>query len=84
MARFGKLPLAFLLGLIPLASATALTPEQEAMLRRDCSGDYLRLCSTYDPDSPQVEQCFQAKMRELTPACRTSIQAVSRQGSGRR
>ena len=84
MARIGKLSLALVMSVLPLAGASALTPEQEAVLRRDCSGDYLRLCAMYDPDSAEVSQCFQSKMRELTPACRTSIQAVSRQGGGRR
>jgi hypothetical protein len=57
--------------------AGAQQPGQEA-LEQFCSGDYMRLCAQYDPDSPQVEQCFRSKMRELTPACRSAIQAYQK------
>lgn len=65
------------------AAAMAFTPQEEKILERDCSGDYLRLCGQYDPGSKQVEACFQQRMRELTPACRNSIQQITARG-GRR
>lgn len=53
--------------------ALAQNAQEEAMLRQNCTGDYMRLCSQYDPGTPQVEQCFKAKMNDLTPQCRTAI-----------
>jgi len=58
--------------------AGAQQAGQEA-LEQFCSGDYMRLCAQYDPDSPQVEQCFRAKLRELTPECRSAIQTYQKQ-----
>lgn len=59
-----------------LASSTAaLAQNQQEMAeyRRDCSADYSRLCSAYDPGSPQVEQCFAARRAELSPRCAATI-----------
>lgn len=64
--------------------ALALTPQEEATLRDNCSGDYMRLCAMHAPDSPQVEQCFQAKMKDLSQECRTAITAFSRRNPGGR
>ncbi len=55
------------------SQALAMTPQEEAVFRRVCTGDYMRLCSMYDPGSPGVQQCFQAKMAELSPGCQTAI-----------
>lgn len=55
------------------SQALAMTPQEEAVFRRVCTGDYMRLCSMYDPGSPGVQQCFQAKMTELSPGCQTAI-----------
>lgn len=54
--------------------ALAQQPSQEMdLLRAHCTGDYMRLCSQFDPASKAVEQCFQANMRNLTPNCRQTI-----------
>ena len=68
--------------IVPVA-ASAFTPAEEKILERDCSGDYLRLCGQYDPGSKQVDACFQQRMKELTPACRNSIQTITARGGKR-
>lgn len=60
-------------GLAGAGQALAMTPQEEAVFRRVCTGDYMRLCSMYDPGSPGVQQCFQAKMAELSPGCQGAI-----------
>lgn len=75
---------AFLLALIA-GPALALTPQEEARLRDNCSGDYLQFCAMHAPESPQVEQCFKSKMQQLSPGCRTAISAFQKSNpSGRR
>lgn len=65
--------LAVAIALSGASHALAMTPQEEATFRRVCTGDYMRLCSMYDPGSPGVQQCFQAKMAELSPGCRGAI-----------
>lgn len=67
------------------APTVAMTPQQEAAFRDACSGDYLRFCAMHAPEDPKVEQCFKAKMAELSGQCRTLINSFSRTNpSGRR
>ena len=76
-------PLVILLGLG--TPAVAMTPQEEAAFQQNCSGDYLRLCAQFDPGSPQVEQCFKAKDKELSPGCRSTIAAYNKANpAGRR
>jgi hypothetical protein len=57
------------------APALAVTPQETAAYRRKCSGDYQRLCSSYEPDSPEVQECFRSRIRELSAPCREAIGA---------
>ena len=72
--------------LAPLASpAFAQDAQQQAIFRQNCSGDYMRLCSAYSPGTPEVEQCFQSHMRDLSPQCQGAIAAYTKKESrGRR
>ena len=56
----------------------AMTPQEEAAFRQHCTGDYMRLCSAFDPDSPQVEQCFKDKAKDLSPRCSATIASYSK------
>jgi hypothetical protein len=62
------------------ASAPGFAQSQQEMaeFRRDCSADYTRLCSAYDPGSPQVRQCFAARQKELSPRCAATIAKYQR------
>jgi hypothetical protein len=60
------------------APALALTPQESAAYRRKCSADYQRLCSSYEPDSPEVQECFRSKLRELSAPCREAIGASTK------
>lgn len=53
--------------------ASAQGPEEMAEYRRDCTFDYTRLCSAYDPGSDAVRQCFAARRAELSPRCAATI-----------
>jgi hypothetical protein len=72
-----------LAGLLAAAPALALTPQETTAFRRTCSADYNRLCSAYEPDSPQVQECFRSKMKELSVPCREAIAAQGQGGSRR-
>jgi len=69
--RLAPLLAAALLG----ASAPALAQggQEMAEYRRDCTLDYTRLCSAYDPGSDEVRQCFMARRAELSPRCAATI-----------
>ena len=68
--------LAGTIGLATLAFVGPLAAQQDnrdAEYRRDCTGDYTRLCSAYSPGSDEVGQCFQQRIREVSPRCRATI-----------
>ncbi len=60
----------------------ALTPQEEAAFRQACTGDYMRFCSMHEPNTPQVDQCFKARMRELSPQCQATITAYTKSNPG--
>lgn len=80
MIEVGTRRIAILLGAVLGASAPALAQSDQEMaeFRRNCTGDYTRLCSAYDPDSPQVRQCFMARRAELSPRCAATIAKYGR------
>ncbi|NNM72474.1 hypothetical protein [Enterovirga aerilata] len=66
-------------------SATAMSPQEEATFRQYCTNDYMRFCSMFDPNTPQVEQCFQQRLKELSPRCQSAIASFSKKNpEGRR
>lgn len=71
--QFRTAALAFGAALTMSTSALAQQSQEMDLLRAHCTGDYMRLCSQFDPGSKQVEQCFQSNMRNLTPNCRQTI-----------
>ena len=67
-----------------LAQSQVQDPKQQEVFRQSCSGDYMRFCSTFNPGTPEVEQCFQQRMQQLSPQCRNAIAAFEKKGSRRR
>ena len=61
--------------------ALALSEAERAEFRRNCTADYSRLCSQFNPDSPEVQQCFRQKIQQVSPRCQATIQKMS--GAGR-
>ena len=55
------------------APAQAQSAQADAEYRRDCTSDYSRLCSDFLPGTPEVAQCFQRRMREVSPRCQATI-----------
>ncbi len=78
---------AFLAALLLAAAAPAFAQsakdQEQAEYRRDCTADYSRLCSTFDPGSPQVEQCFQQRFKEVSPRCQATIAKYRKAGTRR-
>lgn len=64
--------------------SSAMTPQEEAAFRQSCTADYMRFCSMFDPDSPQVDQCFKSRLKELSPQCQSTIAAYSKKNPGGR
>lgn len=71
-------------GLLAAAPAVAMTAQEEAAFRQNCTNDYMRFCSMFDPNTPQVEQCFQQKMKDLSPRCQATIASYSKANPGGR
>lgn len=74
--RFALLVLGALL--VPGAAAAQPTPIRE-LLKISCTGDYLEHCSMHAPGGPEVEACFRANIRKLSPPCAQAINAYKRQ-----
>jgi hypothetical protein len=71
-----------MIGYVP--PALARTAQEEAAFREACTADYMAFCAMHDPDSPAVESCFKAKMKELSPECRAAIAASAKKNPGKR
>ena len=64
---------ALALCLLAASPALAQGDQEMAEYRRNCTGDYTRLCSAYDPGSDAVKQCFVARRAELSQRCAETI-----------
>ncbi|AWN37434.1 MULTISPECIES: hypothetical protein [Methylobacterium] len=70
--------LAIGLSLVPAAALAQQSPARDA-LKRACTGDYMEYCSEHAPGGPEVEACFKANMKKLTPACSSAITAYKQE-----
>lgn len=70
--------LALGLCLAPLPVLAQQSPAREA-LKRACTGDYMEYCSEHAPGGPEVEACFKANLKKLTPACSSAITAYKQE-----
>lgn len=69
---------AALAALLTLAATPVLAQRDDPGLQMNCAGDYFRLCAGADPDSPEVERCFERNRARLSPQCRAAITAFDR------
>jgi hypothetical protein len=63
--------LALLTGVVVFASNAGAEVSNEA--KQACAPDAMRLCSEFVPDVAKVTACMNAKVSELSPACRVFI-----------
>lgn len=80
MARFKAIGFGLLALVVLPGAASAMTAQQQADFKKNCTGDYVRLCADYEPDAPQTQQCFQQKIRQVSARCRATIQTFQRGG----
>ncbi len=59
----------------PAPSFSQGTPEQ----RMACTPDVLRLCSAFIPNADEITTCLREKNAELSDACKTVVEAGTRQ-----
>jgi hypothetical protein len=78
MRSFNTVLFGIALGLAATLPAVAQNAQEDASLRQNCSGDYMRLCSAFAPGSVEVEQCFKQKAKELSPGCQGAIAAFNK------
>ena len=76
MTYFRGLP-ALAAALVAGIATPAVAQSADAEYRRDCTADYQRLCSTFNPGSPEVEQCFKKRISEVSPRCQATIKKYS-------
>ncbi|WP_375460726.1 hypothetical protein [uncultured Enterovirga sp.] len=55
------------------STAMALTPQEQAEFKKNCTADYTRLCAAFPPDSDEVKQCFQQKIKQVSARCQRTI-----------
>ncbi|KZB98983.1 hypothetical protein AU375_04786 [Methylobacterium radiotolerans] len=76
------------LGLVVATVPAVAAPDASAPkrgnenLRTYCSGDAVTFCSGKDPDSPEMDACFERNMGQLSENCRRAIKAY-KAGGGR-
>ena len=75
--------LALLGALVLPVAATAQPAAIRDILKVSCTGDYLEYCSMHAPGGPEVEACFKANFRRLSPPCAQAITAYRRQRNAR-
>lgn len=66
-----------------LVPATAQPAAIRDLLKVSCTSDYLEYCSMHAPGGPEIEACFKANFRRLSPPCAKAISAYRRQGNAR-
>lgn len=62
----------------PAAALAEQSPAREA-LKQHCTGDYMEYCSAYAPGGPEVEACFKANLKNLSPGCSAAITAYKQE-----
>ncbi|MEL6064675.1 MULTISPECIES: hypothetical protein [unclassified Methylobacterium] len=62
----------------PVAARAEQSPAREA-LKQYCTGDYMDYCSAYAPGGPEVEACFKANLKNLSPNCSAAITAYKKE-----
>lgn len=69
-----------LLGALVMPGAASAEPASiRELLKLSCTGDYLEHCSMHAPGGPEVEACFKANLRKLSPPCAQAISAYRRE-----
>lgn len=61
------------------AAAFADQSPARAALKQYCTGDYMDFCSAYAPGGPEVEACFKANLKKLSPNCSAAITAYKKE-----
>ncbi|MHC2105477.1 MULTISPECIES: 3',5'-cyclic-nucleotide phosphodiesterase [unclassified Methylobacterium] len=69
-------------GLVAIAvPASAQAPKRgNADLQTYCAGDAITFCAGIDPNSPQMDACFKKNMSQMSPNCRSAIDAYKSGG----
>lgn len=70
--------LALTLCLAPASAFAEQSPAREA-LKRSCTGDYMDHCSAFASGGPEVEACFRANLKKLSPGCAAAILAYKKE-----
>ncbi|MGY2049180.1 hypothetical protein [Methylobacterium sp. JK268] len=69
---------AALAALLTVTATPVLAQRDDPGLQMNCASDYFRLCAGADPDSPEVERCFERNRGRLSAQCRAAISAFDR------
>lgn len=63
------------------APVSAQAPNRgNADLQTNCAGDALAFCAGIDPNSRQMDTCFEKNMSKMSPNCRRAIEAYKSAG----
>lgn len=55
------------------SAVLAMSPQEQAEFKKNCTADYTRLCASFPPDSAEVKQCFQQKIKQVSARCQRTI-----------
>ena len=73
---------AFTAGVATLAQAAPESTRGNKDLKTYCSGDAVTFCTGNDPNSPEMDACFQKNMDKISENCRRAI-TVYKAGGGK-
>ncbi|MCJ2068562.1 3',5'-cyclic-nucleotide phosphodiesterase [Methylobacterium sp. J-030] len=81
--RTTRIALGFTASLLAWSVAAVAAPETtrgNKDLKTYCSGDAVTFCTGNDPNSPEMDACFQKNMDKISENCRRAITAYKAGG----
>jgi len=77
MFRSSLLAALLLVGISTTLAAQQPTEEQRAAVRTACRSDFIANCSSVEPGTKAALMCLVGNEAELSPACRTAVNAIT-------
>lgn len=54
------------------------TMQERAVLKEACTADFVKFCTGVDPNSPEVEACYERNMTSVSSPCRQAVESYLR------
>lgn len=65
-------------------AAPSVPDADKAVLKKQCTGDYMTYCGNFAPDSAELAACFKTNMTKFTPGCQAAVTAYEKKSKSAR